>query len=317
LITGGAGFIGSNLAHKLVELKAKVTILDAFLPPYGANLFNLYGIKKNIKLIRGDIRSVQTVEKAVKNQDIVIHLAAQTGRTISMSDPNLDTQINVVGTLNLLEAIRKLKRKPKLIFSSSRGVYGKPQKLPVDEITPTNPVDIYGTNKLTAEKYCLLYSQLYSIPTVIFRLNNIYGPRCQIKSNHYGTLNLFVAYALVNKQIPIYGRGDQTRDFLYIDDVVDAIIVACQKEKLSGVYMLGSGYEHSILEIIMILKKQFPLITYKFIKYPPGLNEIDPKKFRSKSNKFMKISGWKPKIEFETGIWRTVDYYRANIKKYL
>ena len=224
LITGGAGFIGSNLATKLVKNGARVTILDAMIKPYGANEFNLKEIKHKITFIKGDIRSIQTVINVVDGKDFIFHLAGQTGRMISMEQPRLDTDINCLGTLAVLEAIRKQKKKPKLIFGSSRGVIGKPIYFPVDESHPTNPRDIYGINKLAAEKYCMLFGEQYDFGVTSLRLNNVYGPKCQIKSNHYGTINLFIAYALQNKILPIFGEGTQTRDYIYIDDVVDAFI---------------------------------------------------------------------------------------------
>jgi dTDP-glucose 4,6-dehydratase/UDP-glucose 4-epimerase len=317
LVTGGAGFIGSTLARKLLKFGANVTILDAMIVPYGGNEFNFEQIKSKITFIKADIRSKKHVESAVKGKDYIFHLAAQTGRVISMDDSVFDTEINCLGTLNILTAIRKQKKKPKLLFASSRGVIGKPEYLPVDENHPQNPLDVYGINKLTNEKYCFLYSSHYGFDVSVLRLNNVYGPRCQIRSNHYGTINLFVSYALQNKVLPIYGDGLQTRDYIYVDDIVDAFITAIHPKANGKLYFIGTGIATNLLDVIDIIKALIPNTYSEYVQFPFNLKSVDFPDFYSTSLKFENELGWKPKFSLQEGIKQTVDFYTKNLKHYL
>lgn len=317
LITGGAGFIGSTLAEKLVSLGADVTVLDAMIIPYGGNLYNLKKIRKQIKFVRGDIRSEHLVKELVGSQDFVFHLAAQTGRNISMQNPKLDTDINIHGTLNILNSMRNLKNKPKFIFAGSRGVIGKPEYLPVDENHTPNPKDIYGINKLAAEKYALLLAEENNFKATSLRLNNVYGPKCQIKSNHYGTLNLFVSYALQGKTLPIYGDGKQVRDYVYIDDIVDAFVKATSPKSDGKIYFVGTNKGTSLNEIVSIIRKNIPKVRVKHVPFPKELKSVDFPSFYSTSEKMYKDLGWSPKINITEGISRTIEYYKENLKHYL
>lgn len=317
LITGGAGFIGSNLAEKLVKLNAKVTILDAMISPYGGNEFNLKNIKSKISFVKGDVRSRAQVKKVIDGKDFVFHLAAQTGRNISMTNPKLDTDINCMGTLTILDQIRKNKRKPKLIFSGSRGVIGEPIYFPVDEKHPENPRDVYGINKLAAERYCLLFGNEYGFGATSLRLNNVYGPKCQIRSNHYGTLNLFIAYGLQNKVLPIYGTGLQTRDYIYVDDVVEAFVMATSPKVDGQFFFVGTGKEASILDLVKMIKKEIPKLKYKNIPFPIDLKSVDFPRFYSTSKKIKKELSWEPKVALSEGIKLTADYYKKYLKFYL
>lgn len=317
LITGGAGFIGSSIAESLIEKGASVTILDNMLVPYGGNLFNLKNIKKEIIFIKGDIRDEKLVKKHIKGKDFIFHLAAQTGRSISMKNPMLDTDINILGTLNILEAIKNLKIKPKLIYSGSRGVIGEPKYFPVDEKHPENPKDVYGINKLAAEKYCMLFGKEYGFDVTILRLNNVYGPKCQIKSNHYGTINLFISYALLGKTIPIYGDGSQTRDYVYVDDVVVSFILAMSEKADNEIYFVGSEIEVSLNEIVKIISKEIKDTHYKKVNFPIELKSVDFQRFYSTSNKIKKDLNWHAKISIEEGIIKTIKYYKSNINNYL
>ncbi|HVZ66630.1 MAG TPA: SDR family NAD(P)-dependent oxidoreductase [Patescibacteria group bacterium] len=317
LITGGAGFIGSSLARSLITLGFKVTILDAMIRPYGGNMFNIVDIKDKVTFIKADVRNKKTVKDLVGGVDFVFHLAAQTGRNISMKDPVFDTEINSIGTLVVLDAIRSLKKKPKFIFSGSRGVIGKPVYLPVDEKHPENPRDIYGINKLAAEKYSFLFGKEYGFPVTVLRFNNVYGPRCQIKSNHYGTVNLFISYALQKKTMPIYGNGLQTRDYVYIDDVVDSLIKAMDEKADNQMFFVGTGIATSILEIAKIIEKKIPGSKHKLVEFPKELKSVDFPEFYSTSKKIKDKLSWKPKVDMEEGINKTIDFYKENLKYYI
>jgi len=317
LITGGAGFIGSNLAEKLLEIGAKVTILDAMIAPYGSNKFNIKKIKQNSIFIKGDVRSPSVVNKCIAGKDFIFHLAGQTGRIISMNNPILDTSINCVGTLTVLNAIRNQKKKPKLIFAGSRGVIGKPKYLPVDEKHPQNPRDIYGINKLAAEQYSLLFGKNYEFAVTSLRLNNVYGPKCQIKSNHYGTINLFIAYALQNRVLPIYGDGEQARDYIYVTDVVDAFIKAMSPKADGEIFFVGTEKETPLIHIIDYIKKEIPTVRHKFVPFPIDLKSVDFKNFYSTSRKMKTILSWQPTVTIQQGIRKTIDFYQKNLTHYL
>lgn len=317
LITGGAGFIGSNLGIQLDILGAHVTILDSFISPYGGNRFNLFPIEKSFRLIEGDVRSRELLLKLVDGKDFVFHLAAQTGRVISMSRPEFDIDINCLGTVNILEAIKTQSRKAKIIFTSSRGVIGEPKYLPVNEDHPVGPKDMYGADKLAAEWYVRIYGNEYAIPYTILRLNNVYGPRCQIRSNHYGTINLFISYALQNKEIPIYGDGTQTRDYVYIDDTVDALICSCNKKADSEIYFVGTGVPNTLLSIVRIIGKYVNNTKFRMVKFPKDLAKLDFHDFYSDSIKITANLGWEPSTNLSKGILKTVEYYKNYLHKYL
>lgn len=317
LITGGAGFIGSNLAEALLRNGAVITIIDAMIEPYGGNLFNLKDFLGKVEFVKGDVRSRDFMRNYVKGKNYVFHLAAQTGRLISLKNPKLDYDINCNGTLSVLEAISSENRKAKLIFSSSRGVIGAPVYLPVDENHPTNPRDEYGKNKNLAEQACFLYGNKYGFSVTSLRLNNVYGPKCQIKSNHYGTINLFIRYALEKKTLPIYGNGKQTRDYIYVSDAVAALIKAIDRKADGEFFFVGSGREYSLLEIAAFIKKEIKDMKYELIDYPPILKQIDFSRFVCSYKKINTILDWKPKISLELGIKETIKWYKNYLQYYL
>src|SRR3989344_1918258 len=232
LIIGGLGFIGSNVAHKMVEEGAEVTILDACLDPYGWNFFNIDGLP--IKFIKGDIRDRELIEEIIKDKNIIIDCAAQVSHTISMSNPILDVEINCQGPLSLLEACRKSNPSVKIIYASSRGVIGGVRDGLAHEESPTNPIDINGINKLSAEKYYLLYQKLYGIKVCILRINNGYGPRSQVRTGDYAIINWFIKKALLGEEITLFGDGGQIRDYSYAEDIAEAFVLAAKKDISSG-----------------------------------------------------------------------------------
>ena len=318
LITGGMGFIGSNLAHRLVAEGARVTIYDACLDPYGWNEANLDGIWDQVEFVRADVRDYDTLAKYVRGKDYIFHLAAQVGREISMADPALDVAINCNGTLNLAEAISRVNRDVKVLYAGSRGQVGEPVYLPVDEDHPMNPTDVYGANKLAAEKYLFLYGHAFEFPVVSLRLNNVYGPRCQMHHGYYGILNWFLKNAMVGETITVYGDGLQTRDYIYVDDVVDAFVRAALCSETDGeAYYVGSGVETVFLDMVKAIIAVVGKGTYVHVPFPPERQRIDIRRFVVTYAKLNRDTGWKPQIDLEDGIRRTAEYYRDRLALYL
>ncbi len=318
LITGGLGFIGSSLAVRLCNLGASVRILDACVDPYGWNFFNIEPVRDQVDFIKGDVRDYEVVKELVEGTDYVYHLAGQVSRTIAHDDPERDISTNCQGTINVLEAIRQSRSRPKIIYSGSRWEYGVPKVMPVNEKSPSNPIDLYGINKLTAEKYITLYGSLYGIKAVCFRLNNVYGPRCQIKSNHYGVLNWFIGLALRGQKLPVFGKGLQTRDYIYIDDVVDALLLgAVNRNTDSKYYLIGSETETRFIDMVDMVLETVGQGLKEYIPFPPELEKIDLPRFVSDCSLFKNLCGWSPKISLKNGIKKTVSFYRQYLDKYI
>jgi UDP-glucose 4-epimerase len=318
LITGGLGFIGSSIAHCCVALGAEVTLLDACLEPYGWNLANIREIEDRVRFVKGDVRDEEMIRKLVPEAEIVFHMAAQVGREISMEDPKLDADINCMGTLNILETARRMDSPPKVIYAGSRGQVGEPVYLPVDEKYPDHPTDVYGINKLAAEKYLLLYHKVYNIPVVSLRLNNVYGPRCQMHAGFYGILNWFMSNAMQEKPITVYGEGLQTRDYVYIDDVVDAFVrSAIIDEAVGEICYVGSGKETVFLDMVREIVRAVGKGEIVHVPFPKSREKIDIKRFVVDISKIRTLLGWTPKVDLSVGIQRTYEYYRHHLNNYL
>ncbi len=318
LIMGGLGFIGSNLAHQLVEQGSQVTLMDACLDPYGWNFANIRGIEDKIQWIKGDIRDVEALKEVVVGKNLIFHLAAQVGREIAMENPWLDTQINCTGTLNLLEACRQWNPKTKIIFAGSRGQIGEPRYLPVDELHPCEPTDVYGINKVAAEKYLFLYSHLYDFPAVSLRLSNVYGERCQMRHGYYGILNWFIANAMTGKPITVYGDGFQSRDYVYISDVVDAFLRAAISDKANNqVFLVGSGTETIFKDMVQEIVRVVGKGEVVHVAFPALRKKIDIRRFVVNYTKLNELLGWKPQYDLRAGIERTYHYYQKHLNDYL
>ncbi len=318
LITGGLGFIGSSIAHRCVELGGDVTLLDACLEPYGWNMANIDGIADCIHFIKGDVRDAGTVTPLVRNADIVFHMAAQVGREISMEEPDLDVSINCLGTLNVLEAARGMAAPPRILYAGSRGQVGEPIRLPVDESHPDHPTDVYGINKLAAEQYALLYHTVYGIPAVSLRLNNVYGPRCQMHAGFYGILNWFMSRAMQGEPITVYGDGLQTRDYVYIDDVVDAFIRAAASDAAAGeIFCVGSGVETVFLDMAREVVHAVGQGEIVHVPFPPSREKIDIKRFVVSTDKILNAMSWTPQTDLRTGVEQTFRFYENRLSLYL
>ena len=318
LITGGLGFIGSNLAHRLVREGADVTIYDACLDPYGWNWANIEEIRDEIDVIIADIRDEAQLKNHVEGKDIIFHLAAQVGREVSMADPELDTDINCNGAIKLCKIMADLKSKAKIVYAGSRGQIGEPVYLPVDEAHPTQPTDVYGINKLAAEKHLLLYGHIYGFPVTSLRLNNVYGPRCQMEHGYYGILNWFIQNAMTGKDITVYGDGLQTRDYVYIDDVVDGFVRASISANTDNdIFFIGSGVECLFIDMVKEVIRAVGKGNYKHIPFPPERESIDIRKFVVTYEKFHQATGWMPWVNLRDGVQKTADFYVDRLDKYM
>lgn len=317
LIMGGLGFIGSNLAHRLVELGAKVTILDAVLPLYGGNNFNIRGIEDKIELIAGDIRDFRLVEQTIEGKDVIFNLAAQVSYIDSINIPFEDLDINCKGHLILLDACRHKNTKAQIVFSSSRMVLGKLLYNPVTEDHPTEPLSIYGIHKLTAEKYYLAYNKTYGLKTVILRLTNPYGIRQQMKHSKYSLIGWFLRQAMEGKTIQIFGDGKQLRDYIYVDDVVNAFLEAGVREKAVGqIYNTGLGKSYEFGEMVNTVLKVVGAGKVEYVPWPADYEKIETGSYEISLEKARRDLEWFPRIELEDGIRRMHEFYQVNKQFY-
>lgn len=317
LITGGLGFIGSNLAIALVKAGAKVTILDNLTPQQGGNLFNVAPIKDHVTINYSDIRDQLAVEQVVKGKDYIFHLARQTDHILSITDPFPDIDVNIRGTAILLEACKKYNPSVRLVYAGTRGQYGKQVALPVSEDAPTNPRGIYEITNLTAEKMVGVYHEVHGIRGVALRLTNIYGPRGQMKHDHYGVVNWFIRLALEGKTIPVYGDGKLKRDFLSIDDCIDAILrVAVTPACYGEVINVGRPDASDFLTLAKTIVRFAKKGRVSLAPFSPERAAQEPGDFTSDITKIEKLTGWKPKTSLDKGVGKTIAYYKKYGKNY-
>ncbi len=310
LVTGGLGFIGSNLALRLSELGAQVVLLDSMLPAYGATLRNIEPIADRVRVNFSDVRDQHSLSYVVREQDLIFSLAGQVSHSESMSDPMTDLEINCSSQLSLLECCRYGNPGVKIVFASTRQIYGRPQCLPVDERHPLLPVDVNGINKLAAEMYYALYRSVHGIETVSLRLTNTYGPRMDLANDKKGFAGVFIRKALKGERIQIYGTGQQRRDFNYVDDVVDALLLAGEADPSHGeVFNLGHTNPSSLLEFVQKLR-MFADFEYELVPFPAEAEAIDIGDYFADFGKFREATGWSPKVDLERGLEKTLDYYR-------
>jgi UDP-glucose 4-epimerase len=317
LITGGAGFIGSNLTIALVKLGAKVTVVDNLTPHQGGLLFNLFSVKDKITVDYSDIRDTLAVNQLVQGKDYIFHLARQTDHILSQTDPFPDIDVNVRGTAILLEACKKFNPGARLIYTGTRGQYGKAVKLPVSETAATHPKGIYEITNLTAEKMFQVYHDVHHIKSVMLRLTNIYGPKSQMKTNHYGVVNWFVRLAIDNETIPVFGDGKLKRDFLYIDDAIEAMLLTAEKDICYGeVINVGWDKPETFLTLVKTIIKVAKSGRFEFTPFSPERAAQEPGDFWSDITKIKKLTGWKPKTSLAEGLTNTVNFYKRNKKNY-
>ena len=317
LVTGGLGFIGSNLCRRLADLGARVTAVDSLLPDYGGNLFNLDGYEDKVRINIADVRG-HAMEYLVQGQDVVFNLAGQVSHIDSMTDPFTDLEINCRSQLWILEALRKRNPEAKIVYAGTRQVYGRPQRLPVDEQHPLAPADVNGINKISGEFYHLVYHRAYGIRACSLRLTNTYGPRQLIRHNRQGFIGWFMRQAVLGETIEVFGDGAQRRDFDFVDDVVDAFLRAGAMDEANGqVFNLGGGEPISLLDLANDLVKLSPATEVRRVPWPEDRKKIDIGDFYSDAGKIERALGWKSKTPFIDGLATTIDYYRKHKDRYL
>jgi len=318
LITGGLGFIGSNLARHLVKVGAKVTIADSLIPEYGGNLFNLKDLKDEIEIKITDVRDSISMDQLIPHQDFLFNLAGQTSHLDSMENPFTDLDINAKAQLSILEACRKHNPEIRIVFASTRQIYGKPQYLPVDEKHPWHPVDVNGVNKMAGEWYHIVYNDVYGIPASVLRLTNTYGPRMRIKDARQTFLGIWIRNLLEGKPIQVFGDGLQRRDYNYVDDVVDALLLAATLPEAEGkIYNLGAPDPLSLEETAKLMCNLNEGSSYEKIPFPEDRKAIDVGDFVCDYQAFQSTFDWNPKVKFQEGISKSIDYFRENLDYYI
>jgi UDP-glucose 4-epimerase len=317
LILGGLGFIGSNLAIRVAQEGADITLVDSMLGQYGGNLANIAGFEDQIDVNYSDIRDSHSLSHLVRGVDVIYSMAGQTSHIDSMDDPFTDLNINCTSQLSILECCRKFNPEVEILYASTRQIYGRPQYLPVDEKHPIDPVDVNGINKYAAEMYFKLYYEVYGLKCTSLRLTNTYGPRQYVRDDKHGFVGVFIRNALAGQPIEIFGDGEQLRDFNYIDDVVEAFIAATGDNKLhGGAYNLGHPDTHSLLEFVEALAK-FASFTYEVIPFPKGREAIDIGDYYGNFDLFSSLVGWTPKVRLEEGLSKTLKYFAEHNDKYM
>ena len=317
LITGGLGFIGSNLARALVGQGAIVTLVDSLNPLYGGNYFNVADIQGKVTIRIGDVRDAEEMAHLLEGKDYLFNLAGQTSHMDSMSDPQTDLEINTTAQLLMLELCRKFNPKIKVIFASTRQIYGKPDYLPVDEKHPIRPVDVNGINKFSGEWYHILYNQVYGIRACALRLTNTYGPGMRVKDARQTFLGIWVRLLIDKMPIKVFGDGLQLRDFNYVDDCVDALLLAGSSELANGkIYNLGSSEVVSLKEVAKMMVSLEEGGQFELVPFPEDRKVIDIGDYYGDFSLITKELGWEPKIGLLEGLMRTLKYYHLHPQEY-
>ncbi|MBI2513129.1 MAG: NAD-dependent epimerase/dehydratase family protein [Opitutae bacterium] len=317
LITGGLGFIGSNLARTLVGLGARVTLVDSLIPEYGGNRRNIAGLEGKLVVNISDVRDHHSLPIFLRGQEVLFNLAGQTSHMDSMSDPFTDLEINGRAQLSLLEACRKHNPGIRVVFASTRQIYGRPDYLPVDEKHPLRPVDVNGINKLAGEQFHLLYSEVHGIRSTVLRLTNTIGPRMRIKDARQTFVGIWIKNALEGTPFEVWG-GEQLRDFTYVDDAVEAfLLAACRREAVGRVFNIGGMERVSLRQLAEELRDiAGEKASYASRKFPEDRKKIDIGDFYSDGTLIEQTLGWKPRVDVRTALRRTVAYFRRELRHY-
>ena len=317
LITGGLGFIGSNLARRLVDLGSHVTLVDSLIPEYGGNLFNIAGIEDKVRVNISDVRDEHSMKYLVQGQDYLFNLAGQTSHLDSMNNPYADLDINTRAQLFILEACRHHNPDIKVVFASTRQIYGKPDYLPVDEKHPIRPVDVNGINKMAGEWYHILYNNVYGIRASALRLTNTYGPRMRIKDARQTFLGIWIKKLIEGKPFEVWG-GEQLRDFNYVDDVVDGLLFAAGSEKAYGhIFNLGGDEVINFKDLAKLMITVNGSGDFTIREFPQDRKKIDIGDYFSDYSYINKTLGWKPKTSLRNGLRETISFFKKHYQAYI
>ncbi len=318
LITGGLGFIGSNLAHCLAGLEARVLIVDSLIPEYGGNIYNVAGIEDRLHINIADVRDEHGLRHLVKGQDVIFNLAGQVSHTDSMTDPYTDLEINARSQLSILEACRYGNPSARIVFASTRQIYGRPQYLPVDERHPLAPTDVNGINKLAGEWYHIIYNNVYGLRTTSLRLTNTYGPRMRIRDARQTFIGWWFRQLLEGQTLRIFGDGLQVRDFNYIDDVIEALLMVAVYESAEGqIFNLGSDDPINLLNLARLMIEVNGGGQFELTPFPDDRKRIDIGDFYGDYRKIRSKLGWRPVVGLRDGLTQTMNYFRENLKHYV
>jgi len=310
LITGGLGFIGSNLAHRLVEFGANITLVDSLIPEYGGNLFNVEDIKDKVKINIADIRDQHGMNYLVRDQDFIFNLAGQVSHIDSMNDPYTDLDINCRAQLSFLEACRHFSPGVKIVYAGTRQQYGKPDYLPVDEKHLQHPTDVNGINKMAGEWYHILYNNVYNLRASSLRLTNTYGPRQLMKHNRQGFMSVFIRQLIDGQELKIFGDGKQIRDFNFVDDVVDAFLLVAGYSDCDGhIYNLGGDEPMMLVDLVELMIDVLGTGSYELVPFPPEKKRIDIGDYYGDYRQIKEVMGWNYATKMRDGLKKTFDYY--------
>ena len=317
LITGGLGFIGSNLARSLVAQGANVTLVDSLIPQYGGNKFNIDDFRDEVSVNICDVRDPFAISSLIQDQDYLFNLAGQTSHLDSMADPHTDLDINVAAQLSILEVCRKENPDIKIVFASTRQLYGSPDYLPVDEKHPIRPVDVNGINKLAGEWYHLLYNNVYGIRACALRLTNTYGPGMRVKDARQTFLGIWIRLLLEGKPIKVFGNGKQLRDFNFVDDCVEALLLAGASDQANGkIYNLGCSEVIGLKDLAKMMVNLGYGGSFDLAPFPSERKTIDIGDYYSDFSLITKELGWVPKIDLKDGLKLTLNYYSTHSSHY-
>ena len=318
MVTGGLGFIGSNLAHQLVALGADVLLVDSFLPDAGGNPFNIHDITDRVRVNIADIRQQTTMNHLVRDRDVIFNLAGQVSHIDSMRDPYTDLEINCRSQLTVLEACRNFNPTVKVVFAGTRQVYGRPVSLPVDESHLVRPTDVNGINKAAGEYYHVVYNNVFGVRACSLRLTNVYGPRQLIKHNRQGFIAWFIRQVVEDREIQLYGDGGQLRDFVFVDDAADAFLRAGASDDCNGqAYNVGGAEPISLRDLVELLIDIAGAGRFRLVEWPPEKKAIDIGDFHADSSLIRRTLGWQPVTPLREGLTRTIEFYRAHLDKYV
>ena len=317
LVTGGLGFIGSNLATRLVGFGAEVLLVDSLIPEYGGHLFNIQPVRERVRVNISDVRDEHSMRYLVQGEDFLFNLAGQTSHLDSMTDPYTDLEINARAQLSILECCRRYNPGLKIVFASTRQVYGKPEYLPVNESHPLHPVDVNGIHKMAGECYHLLYHTVYGIRSCVLRLTNTYGPRMRVKDARQTFLGVWIRQLLENKPFEVWD-GTQLRDFTYVDDAVDALLMAAGSDPVGGhVFNLGGDCVISLKNLADLLIEIHGGGEYVLRSFPPNRKQIDIGNYYADFSRIRDVLNWQPTISLREGLTRTLAFYREHLSRYV